>query len=160
MKAYHFRWYTFLFFLDLFDDAEARLRDGCREISLSFLVFGAVVSCWLQKDTNIDSIYFRKLLQREGSSTARIITRIYGCVWHFRTLQTAVTGSLSTPILVSNKGQFRAILCNIACEWVSFFFLHSYNPLSHSHMKIATPVRFLVPICPLTTRAAVPVWLY
>ena len=36
--------------------------------------FGVGFSCWLQKDIVIDSICFRKLQQREGLSTARIIT--------------------------------------------------------------------------------------
>ena len=73
MEAYHIRWYTFLLVLDLFVDAEARLRDDCRNISLSFLFFGVEVSCWLQKDIIIDSISFRKRSQREGRSIDRII---------------------------------------------------------------------------------------
>ena len=137
MNAYHFRWYTFLLILVLYFDAEARLRDGWRTISFS-VFFGVEVSCWLQKDIIIDSISFSKLQQQEGSSTGRIITRIYSCVWYIRTLQTAVIGSLS-PLNVPNKGQIRTILCTVACEGVSCCFLRSYHTLSHSHMQLSLP---------------------
>ena len=61
MEAYHFRSYTILLVLDIFVDAEARLRDGCGKDILIVSFFGVEVSCWLQKDIFIDSISVRKL---------------------------------------------------------------------------------------------------
>ena len=42
MEAYHFRSYTILLVLDIFVDAEARLRDGCGKniLIVSFFLSG------------------------------------------------------------------------------------------------------------------------
>ena len=121
MEAYRFRWYTFLLVLDLCWIGGKVTRCLHTDIHM-FYFFGVVVSCSLQKDIIIESISFRKQQQREGHSTARIITLIYGCIWSISTLQTAVTGSLSAILLAPNKGKFRAILCKIACGCALAFF--------------------------------------
>ena len=64
MEAYHCRSYTLLLVLDLFIDAEARLRDVCKKLTLSFL-FLVQVSSWLKTDIIIDSIFL------ENCSNAR-----------------------------------------------------------------------------------------
>ena len=129
MEAYHFRWYTFLPVLYIFWH-RAEVTRWLQKDILVVSFFTVVVSCWLQKDIIIDSITFRKLYQRERRSTVRFITWIYDCVWYIRTLQAAVTGSLSTPLLVPNKGQFCAILCTFACGWVPYFLSAVTIPLA------------------------------
>ena len=120
MEAYHFRWYTFLLALHLIVVAEARLRDGCINLSILFLLLWHGDSCWLQNDIIIDSIFL------ENCNNAKDVL-LLALSPEFK----AVFGTFARykqPKLVhfqrlfSFKSQCGAILCNIACGWVPLFF--------------------------------------